>query len=390
MPRVTIAVASWALLEGEVALGAFGYSEHRRRWRFIGTAGGPFTRFEDLDLSKVDGVIGFFFGSTVTQQVAASVREAAVAAVNVSNAYELIPLPRVGPDDQAIGRLGAEHLLERGFIHYGYIHQGDTWFSQRRGDAFRALIEQDARRSCHDLTAPLSKAVSSPELIRHWLTGLPKPIGIMAATDFLAHQVIDQADDLGMRVPDDVAVLGVDNNKWEIALSTTPLSSIEHDLWQIGYRAAELLDQLMEGQPPPEHPMWVPPVGVVSRQSTDIVLTEDPLVGRALAYIHEHCASGITVEDVLDQLGVSRRNLEVQMKRTTGQSPKNAISRARIERAKAMLTGGDDTMDRIARAVGYDSANRFFIVFKRITGMTPGQYRQRFGLKHIVSRDGLG
>jgi LacI family transcriptional regulator len=383
--RVTVALTYGAALEGDVALGIIDYRERAPHWRFVGTAGGPFTRFDDLEVNQIDGVIGFFYGSARDRDCLAAAQQAGVAAVNISNAAADVPLARVSGDEESAGRMGAEHLLDRGFANFGFIKQGETWYSQRRLDGFREVIERQPGRRCAVLTAPMSRDEADPKGVRRWLAELPKPIAIMAATDFLGGQVIDQAVALGLSVPDDVAVLGVDNNKWDVAMASLPLSSIEHDLRQIGYRAAELLDGLMDGGAPPAKPRPVPPIGVVSRHSTDVVLTKDPLVGQALAYIRDHCVDGINVDDVLNALGVSRRKLEMHMNRVTGQSPKTAISRAQVERAKRMLTGSADTMDQIARACGWDLTNRFFIVFKRITGMTPGQYRRRFGTLHPAS-----
>lgn len=388
--RVTIAVTYTSLFEGDVALGIISYSERHGRWRFAGAAGGAFTRFDELDPTAFDGIIGYFFDTPYIRQRAEEAIRAGVSAVNISNADRGMPLPRAASDEAVVGRLGAEHLLERGFTQFAFISQGDTWYSQQRLDAFRAVIERNAGRTCHVLTAPRMRGDADPALIGRWLANLPKPVAVMAATDFIGRQVVEQALAHGLRVPDDVACLGVDNDRWENALAPVPLSSIQHDLHQMGYQAAALLDRLMRGEPAPTETLRIAPVGVVSRQSTNIVQSTDPLVGRALQFIHEHCGDRIGVEDVLDELGVSRRSLEAHTKRVTGQSPKNLISRARVERAKRMLVSSSATMDQIARDCGYDGANRFHIVFKHFTGMTPGGYRRRFASPQIVSEGSTG
>jgi len=350
--------------------GVLDYKERVAHWRLVGQITKPIMAFEDLDLDQVDGVIGFFRESHWAKDFA----DKGVVAVNFSNAIEDLPIPRVGNDEQAIGRLGAEHLLERGFAHFAFLPSGDTWYSRLRLAAFKQAIEQRAGQACQVYHPPGGKRAVGA--LGEWFMDLPKPLALMAANDLRGCEAIQLATSLGISVPDEIAVLGVDNDHWLTQLPAVPMSSIEPDWRRIGYRAAEMLDGLMNGETH-DRPLWVPPLGVVSRQSTDVVVSEDPVVAQALRYIQEHVSLGIGVDDVLDDLGVSRRSLESRMKRAIGQTPYAAIVRARIDRAKAMLVRTDAPMSEIARECGVEQYH-FYTLFKKATGMTPGAYRQRF------------
>jgi LacI family transcriptional regulator len=198
----------------------------------------------------------------------------------------------------------------------------------------------------------------------------------MGMDDFCGHKLIHHAVARGLRVPQDVAVLGVNNASWLTELAVVPMSSIEMNKKEIGYQAAKMLDAMLAGSRD-QTTHWIPPVGVAVRQSTDVLVSGDPIISKALSYIRDHCHEGISVEDVVNELHVSRRTLEVHLKRMTGQTPQMAIFRAQINRAKKMLVETNDKIWSIALECGFDAVPRFYIVFKRETGMTPSQYRQQ-------------
>lgn len=358
-------------------LGVLDFKQQAPHWRLVGQIQDPVFAFEELELDALDGVIGFFR----RQRWVDTIRSAGVMAVNLSNAIANTGLPSTGNDEEAIGRLGAQHLLERGFRQFGFFTHLGHWYGQRRLAGFREVIEGQAGRTCHVLDCRSSGAAIAPE-IYEWLKQLPKPVGVMAANDWRAVHTIQAATELGLRVPDDVAVVGVDNDRWLTQMTTPALSSVEPDWNRVGYRAAELLDALMRGEAPSPQ-QWIKPIGLTSRASTDIVVTEDPVVARALAFIQARCAQPISVEDVLDALGVSRRTLENRLKHAIGLTPHAAISRARVERARNMLVQTKHSTDEIAQRCGFSNSNQFFIVFKRLTGLTPGTYRRRFGSVHL-------
>jgi len=370
--RVALMVNLPSSLEEEVAMGALDFAEHVGRWEIVSSGERPFVTFDQIDLSKIDGLIGRFHTDRDWDE---AVRRAGVPAVNAASPGPGIDLPHVGVSDEVIGRMGAAYLLERGFTDFGFISVAGLEYTRARLAGFRQVIVDDAGRQCHECI------LSGDGDQRHrarvdWLAELPKPVAIMAPYDFLGRRLIRAAVDMGLRIPEDVAVLGVDNDRWHAAIGKPPMSSIEIDARQIGYQAAKMLDEIMAGYAPT--PMQLlDPVGVVTRQSTDIMMMHDALVTEALGFIRDHYAEGITVEDVLAKLGVSRTTLEQRMRKSVGCTPHVAICRARVERAKQLLTNSHESMQEIAVACGFHCQPRLNEVFKRLTGMTPSQYRQQ-------------
>lgn len=356
----------------DIFLGVLSYKNQVSHWQLVGVEEYPFYMQEEtLDISSVDGLIGYFYSHHCCDML----KKAGIPTVNLSTRDQEQPFPRVACDDELVGRMGAEHLLACGFIHFGFFDFFGGWTGKLRLAGFKDIIENRAGRSCHtfgksDKTSDLVGAIGA------WLDGLPKPIAIMGMDDFCAHKLIHQAIATGLRVPEDVAVLGVNNASWLTELAPVPMSSIEMNIKEIGYQAAKMMDAMLAGNlDQPTH--WIPPAGVVVRHSTDVVVSGDPIISRALTFIRDHCHEGISVEDVVNALHVSRRTLELHLKRMTGQTPQTAIFRAQINKAKKMLVETDDKIWKIAHDCGFDSEPRFFIVFKRETGMTPSQYRQQ-------------
>lgn len=371
--RVVVAVTDASTFEGDIVRGVLDYNEPTHAWDMAGQAGRmPFAEFDEIDLQAINGIILPIYEPRWAEEIT----RVGVPAVAVAELSDHSTLPIVTVDDRATGRLGGEHLLERGFAQFGFILQGEWNYSANRLAGFRQVIEEEAGRTCHALVAsPDKDADDGPQIVR-WLADLPKPIAIMAANDNLGFQAIEAAIGVGLRVPDDVAVLGADNNPWLVSSAAVPLSSIEHDFRRIGYRAAKLLEGLMDGELPTPN-QFIPPLGVVTRRSTEITLADDPKVTAALAFIRDHFADAVKVDDVLEHVELSRTSLENKMKRAIGVTPHIAICRARVEHAKKLLVRTDQTMDEIARACGFLWQSQLNIVFKRLTGLTPGQFRQQ-------------
>lgn len=370
--RIAVIVSSRSPYEESIVRGVLRYSDQIGHWQFVQKRNLPFVEFDDLDLHTVDGMIGGFYQQDWVERV----KKWGIAAVNTSNHHADLPLPRVGPDDGVIGRDGGKYLLGRGFAQFGFVTHSDSWFSKRRLAGFIDVVEKRAGRPCHVFDAQGVFSPESYEHIRGWVEQLPKPIAIFAANDSRGRHVIEAATELGLRVPEDVAVLGTDNNEWISALTSTPMSSIPLNGYETGYRAAEVLADILAGREPVAH-QEILPMGIITRRSTDVITTDDTLITKAIGYIQDHCDQSITVENVLDYLGVSRKTLEIRMKRSIGLTPQVAILTAQIERAKVMLVNSTTSMRKVSMACGFKQQARFNIVFKRLTGMTPGQYRQQ-------------
>lgn len=325
-----------------------------------------------------DGVIA----SVLTKREAIAAAGLGIPVVNFSGTLADAGLPRVMNDQRAIGRLGAEHLLQCGFRHFAYYGLKHSWYSSERCQAFAECVGQQGYR-CEILeTTSTGQSKNTwhhwQEELRRWMTPFERPFGIMAATDVLARMVTDTCRQLEWHVPHDVAVIGAGNNLLICEGSQPPLSSVAFAGKEIGYRAARLLDQLMSGKQPPKHDIAIAPTGVVARQSTNVVAVEDPDLSLAMRFVHDHLAQPFSVDDLVGDITVSRRWLEYRFREALGCSPHEYICRARVERAKQLLLEPRRLRsEALARECGFSGVRNLHRVFRRLTAMTPAQYRRR-------------
>jgi LacI family transcriptional regulator len=198
----------------------------------------------------------------------------------------------------------------------------------------------------------------------------------MAAEDMTAVHLANACQQVGAMVPQQVAILGVDDDRRACRMTTPPLSSIDHGAREAGFRAAELLAGLMEGQPPPEHPIYVQPRCVVTRQSTNTLAIDHPDVARATRFIHENFHEGITPRDVVASVPVARRSLETAFRRHLGRTILQEIQRVRIDRVKYLLSQTDLAMPEICELTGSSSPSRLSQAFKNAVGLPPSHYRR--------------
>jgi LacI family transcriptional regulator len=322
-----------------------------------------------------DGIIARIENVAIARSVAAS----GLPAVDVSAARLLPFLPWVETDDQAISRLAAEHLLDRGFKHFGFCGDARFNWSNWRADHFEKAIQQ-ARRQCHHYRssisplAPLEEQVSD---IARWLRKLPKPVAVMACYDIRGQQVLDACRSAGLAVPDEVAVIGVDNDALLCDLSSPPLSSVIPNTQRTGYEAAALLDQMMSGKSLPPGPHLVGPLGVATRQSTDVLAIADRHIAQAARYIREHACEHINIEAVLKVVPLSRRKFETRFKKLLGHTPHEEITRVRMNRVKELLTETELTLAEIAERTGFEHVEYLSAAFKKKVGLPPNRYRTR-------------
>jgi len=298
------------------------------------------------------------------------------AIVDVSAARLLPELPWVETDDAAIAKAAADHLLSRGLTHFGFFGDDRFNWSLWRREAFHHYLSQ-AGFHCHD--AP-QRAGKSGNKVARWVRSLPKPAGVMACYDIRGRELIDACRMAGVEIPDELAVVGVDDDELLCELCDPPLSSIIPDVRRTGWVAAEILDGMMAGRWPPalHHP--IPPLGVTTRRSSDMLAIEDADLAAAVRFIREQACAGITVEDVVGRVPLSRRVLESRFERVLGRSPHAEILRVRLERAKQLLTQPGWTLDAIAHRTGFRHGEYLSAVFKRETGLTPGAYRRQHRL----------
>jgi LacI family transcriptional regulator len=288
-------------------------------------------------------------------------------------------------DDEAIGRIGAEHLLERGFRNFGFIgFEMEAW-SDRRETAFVDRLDRESLGcsvfksgwygSSHS-SASAKTLENDQRRLADWIESLPKPVGIMACNDISGKQVMDCCMLRELPVPEKVAVVGVDNDEVLCNFCQPPLSSVVPNAELIGYRAAETLAHLMLGQPVKPLLRLVDPLDVKVRQSSDVVAIEDPDLASALNFIRSNACFGITVNDVLAHTSLSRSSLERRVRKMLGRSPQQEIRNAQLKQVRLLLNETDLSIEQIAVQCGFEHPEYLHVMFKREFKMTPGEFRK--------------
>jgi LacI family transcriptional regulator len=316
-----------------------------------------------------------------TPEIADVVLHSGVPVVNLRGTISGLPFPYVGPDHDQIATIAAEHLLERGLKHFAFcgkaagIHPG----LDERGITFAQLV-QKAGWTCDVFPTALGTPdawEAEQERLAQWLNSLVKPVGVMAANDERGLQVLDACRRCGAIVPDEVAVIGVDNDEHLCDLSIPPLTSVDVNAEQIGYTAAELLDQMMKGRKSSFKPQKLAPRGVVTRLSTDTIASEDDEVNQAIRFIREQACTGLRVLDVLTHMGMSRASLQQRMKKVVGRTIHEEIERMRLSRVRELLVNSDMTIKQVARGTGFSSVQYMTRVFRNALGETPARFRSK-------------
>ncbi|TWT87231.1 Xylose operon regulatory protein [Pseudobythopirellula maris] len=301
--------------------------------------------------------------------------------VNVDDRFEDLPgMASVVTDENALAELALSHLLDRGFRHFGYFAPPSTQYSKKRGQAFITAVQQ-AGHKCNEYRPGYraGRKISWGEQQRRvtrWLRSLEQPVAVLAVDSLHARQLSEICHATGIRVPDDIAILAGDTNELFCEVSTPPLSSVIVASEKIGHDAAELLDRMMGGESPPDEVIRVKPRGITSRQSTDLLAIDDPAIVDALWFIRKHAHRGIVVGDILREVPISRRYLEIQFQKYLGRSPGREIRRVQLERGKELLGRQELSITEIATACGFANSTRFGVAFKKYTLKTPYRYRE--------------
>jgi LacI family transcriptional regulator len=287
---------------------------------------------------------------------------------------------RVMADQAQIAKLAADHFRNRGFRHFCYYLRDHQPGNLGRCEALRVELARTGNELIviDGQFGEGSNGSSRTRWLARRLKGLPKPAAVLAEIDDYAIEVVQAAVSAGIHVPEELAVLGVGNDELRCPLAPVPLSSINDNEQGIGQQSAALLEQLMNGRPAPQHPLIVPPLGVVTRQSTDILAIDHPMVARALKAIREQFNQPLTAEGMIANVPMSRRRLHDAFVRALGRSVAEELTRLRVNHAKRLLSETLAKLHEISSACGFNSEARLVIVFTRQTGMTPGEYRKAF------------
>lgn len=372
--RVAILMHRWVGYLHGVQLGIAEYVAKRPEW--ICTHVRPDADgLKAVKTMPLDGMIAY-----VEAEYIPLLKSLHLPVIDVSNWLLQEHFVRVIPDDRAIGATAAQYLADLGLRHFGYWAYIDAAFSTLRLAGFRETLAKSDLKTrvwSDDLTI---RDADAPATTLEWLEKLPKPAGIFCPNDTIATMILDLCREAKIRVPEEVCILGVDDDELLTQISHPPLSSIALHTQKIGFEAARLLDEMMSRPAAPAASVLFPPVGVVARQSTNLLAIEDADVLAAVRYIRDHVHERLTVDDVLDAVPVNRRFLERRFKDHLGRTPLQEIRRVRIEKAKELLSGTDMSMPTVAKRSGFPNPERLANVFHAMTGMTPTQYRREFRL----------
>jgi len=364
----------------EVMMGVRNYVLKCNAWR-VHTCQPNIGLLQTIGAWDPDGIIAYL----CTERLARAVLKLRKPVVNISGALDLPRVARVGSDDVAIGRAVAAYGLEHGFRHFAFVHHGDRHvrWAQQRSKGFQEALA-DAGCPCHLFVPPGGRSLfamrwrEAEQRLGDWMRRLPKPVLIFACNDDLACLVAEVCQHVGIAVPEEAALVGADDDEYLCKMAYPPLSSVRTQGERIGMEAAALLDRLLSGARVPRGPLLVPPVGVVTRQSSDVTAIEDPDLAAAVRYVREHAGRSFGVRDILREIPIGRRRLERKFRAHLGRTVYDEICRAHIEQARILLSDTDLPMPSVASRSGFRSAARLALVFRRLTALTPTEYRRKF------------
>jgi LacI family transcriptional regulator len=387
LKRVAILIETSTTWGAELVAGIAEYARRHGKWSMFVE---PRGRYERLRLPRDwqgDGIIARVTHPMLGEDILAS----KLPAVNVSwIRLRDVAIPQVTADEVAVGKLAAQHFLDRGYRSFAYFgHDSRLGYEDRLGPTFAEAIEKaggrcevfEARRSSGSRNGWLAEIAA----LIPWLRSLPKPSALVTWNDIRARQVTEACREAGICVPEDIAVLGGEYDALNSEVSIPPLSSIDHNPRRVGNEAARVLDSMMEGNPAPSEPVLVPLRGVIQRQSTNTLAIDDRPLAEALHFIRSNLHRPIGVGDVVEASALSRRLLEQRFQKALGRSPAAEIRRVRIERAKQLLTETQLSVAQVALASGFNFVEAMNVVFRREAGVTPTQYRRQTSsasLKH--------
>jgi LacI family transcriptional regulator len=313
------------------------------------------------------------------QQMADAVAASGVPAVELRFALPDLDLPCVGIDNRLIVEMAVRHLLERGFRHLGFcgLPRTRNIVVDYREQVFAEQATQAGVEHRIFSAGRSGDWESEQQAIVSWLAGMPKPVGVLAGNDDRGLQVLDACRRGGMAVPDEVAVVGIDNDEFLCNLATPPLSSVDVGVERAGYEAASLLERMMAGRKVGQKRIFLPPIGVVVRQSTDVMAIPDRELARIIRDIRERACEGLRVEDVMRESSLSASTLVRRFKELLGRTPKEEITRVQLDKAKQLLAHTDMAIADIATKCGFAQPKRLSMVFRGKVGSSPLTFRRQ-------------
>ncbi len=326
---------------------------------------------------KANGIIGQLYNEMEEGFLAEDIP---VIAQDFKERFEKIP--NITGSYRETGMMGAEYFLNKGYYHFAFYGFNNIVWSRERAEGFESAVQEAGyevnyyeHKKSHtaDMWYYKSKSLSK------WLKNLPKPVALMACDDNRAVHIIEACNHNNIKVPQEVAVLGVDNDITFCELSDPQLSSIDLDIERAGYESARLLDEMIRTGEKNIRDIIVPPLKIITRSSTDMYASSDEYVAEALTFIHRNIDSNILVDQVVKEVPLSRRALEKRFLKITGQPVYKYITKVRMEKLAQKLLSTDQSVFELALDLGFPDSNNLARQFRQLTGFAPGEYRKRFG-----------
>jgi LacI family transcriptional regulator len=334
-----------------------------------------------LGATRICGVI-----ARVDTQTIQPLLKLNVPIVDVCCNHKFSGVPQIETDNELVAQLAFTHLWERGFRRFAFCGFEYASYSDARLKFFRKLVAeagcplaiyQSLGKRKRSLTAIENAGIFEVEPMVEWLQSLERPTGLFVCNDIRGQQVLNACQTAQVAIPDDLTVIGVDDDVAICMLCDPPLSSVRTDAERVGYRAAEVLQGMIQGIPPLQDIEYIPPRNFCERSSTRVVAVEERELARVCRFIRQHACEGINVATVAKSTSLSRRQLERRFKEQLGRTPHEEIMAVQIERVKQFLCETDMTLEEIAPRAGYTHKESLSAVFKRETGVTPGEFRRQ-------------
>ena len=376
-PRVALLVGAWNEYGRGIIEGVWQYAERHGPWLLEMV---PYEPDEFVDIPRGwsgDGMIA----AIQTKRLEGKLIALGAPVVNVSGSRRSGDhFPRVTSDAEAVVAMAVEHLLDKGLKQLAFCGEPhrpfiDFWSAAYRNVMARMGMEAVLYTPSKDID-PASGLEAMQQDRRRWIESLPKPVGIVGWATGLCRHLAMACTESVLRVPEDVAILSLETEDLLGKVVHPPISGVDIPVKRIGYEAAAQLDRLLRGEPADPHETRLSPLGVTTRQSTDLVACEDPQIRQALRFIREHSHEGIDVRDVLKAVPMARRSLERRFHELVGRSPAEEIRRVKIEKVRRMLDTTDLPIPDIAEACGFNYVEHMIPVFKKHHGCTPSRYRK--------------
>lgn len=325
-----------------------------------------------------NGVIGQFYN--LSKSDIAKFKKSGIAIISQDFKERLEGLPVITGAYRETGKLAAEYFARKGFRNFGFYGFSNIVWSRERLEGFREALSEKGF-VVHNLEQeelPTKELWQyQPDNLMQWLSSLPKPIAIMACDDNQGQYICEVCRLLNIRIPEDVAILGVDNDQSICEFSNPPLSSIKQNAEKGGYDAAASMQQMIDSRTFHCENIYVPYINIITRQSTDIYTTQDPVISDLLRYIHTHINTKINVQKLLKEIPISRRKLEKKFFTATHTSIYQYILHLKMEKFTERLLETNDSLVNVATELGLDDYKNISRTFKKLYGCAPNKYRQQ-------------